>query len=211
MPETYATPAIVLNRRAYRGYDQRVSLYTLEKGKVELLVKGALRPASRLAAHLEPLNRLDVMVVVGKIAFVGGAASRDCYPNLKGDYDKLEAAGAAVGRLNRLLKEQVVDEPIFYLLKDFLSLLDKHSAEVLWYQWLANMFLYKLLEHLGYGINFVTHQTEKGPKLDKEMRALLSHAQALSISEIGKLKVSRNLLERTNPFLDFWIQNTCEF
>ncbi len=153
MPQTYSTKAIVLRRRPYRGYDQRVSLYTAEKGKVDLLVKGALRPASRLAAHLEPLTLLDLMVVSGRMDYAGGASSRDCYPNLKADYDKLEAAGLAINRLNRILKENVRDDEIFTLTEDFLSLLNRNAAVAEWYRYLGEVFLYKVIARLGYGLN----------------------------------------------------------
>ncbi len=238
MPETYATPAIVLNRRPYRGYDQRVSLYTLEKGKVELVVKGAARPASRLAAHLEPLNRLDIMVVLGKIPFVGGASSRDCFPNLKGDYDKLAAAGAAIGRLNRLLKEHVRDAEIFALTQSFLELLDSRRAEAAWYGYASELFLYKILGRLGYGIDlescvrcsaqlsgdcafsladhgFLGHECQipngHSLKLSAEGRKRLANANGQGLDETLAESLSRAQMEELRALLDTWIRYISEF
>ena len=212
MPETYCARAIVLSRRPYRGYDNRVSVYSRERGKLELLVKGARRPASKLAAHLEPLTLLDLMVVSSKIPFAGAAVSRDCYPHLKSDFEKVSAAGAAIGRLNRLLKEHIADEELFSLTEDFLHILDTHTAEESWYQWISNMFLYKVLERLGYGINFATYIPEKGqPRLVPEAKSSLVHTQNLSLNEIAKLKVLRKPLAEMNTFLEVWIRNISEF
>lgn len=175
MPQTYTTRAIVLRRRPYRGYDERVSLYTAEKGKVDLLVKGALRPSSRLAAHVEPLTLLDLMVISGRQDYVGGAASRDCYARLKEDYDKIESAGAAISRLNRVLKENVADEAIFSLTENFLSLLNTNSSEKGWYAYLAEVFLHKVFDRLGYGLNM-----EQCRRCDQDLH---SAAAVFSIDE----------------------------
>lgn len=198
MPATYSTPAIVLSRRAGQGINNRVSLYTLERGKVELIVKGARRSSSRLSAHLEPLTLLDLMVVSGQAYdFAGGASSRDCYPNLKADFEKITAAGRGIRYVNRLLKENVKDDEIFYLTSDFLSLLDRHSAEGVWYEWLANVFLYKILDHLGYGL------------ADAQERGLPGREETLS--EIISRSSSRMAIKQTNKFLEKWIRETAEF
>ena len=153
MPETYCERAIVLRRQAYRGYDSRISVYTRERGKIDLLVRGALRPNSKLASHLEPLTLVDIMVISGRIAYVGGSVTRDCFPNIKNDFDKLQAAGQAFYYLNRLLKEQVADEKIFDVMASFLSLLNNQVADPIWYNWLSELFMYKVIDILGYGLN----------------------------------------------------------
>jgi DNA repair protein RecO (recombination protein O) len=175
MPETYCERAIVLNRRPYRGYDYRVSFYTRERGKIDLLVKGAMRPNSRLASHVEPFTLLDLMVISGRIAYLGGAVSRDCYPNLKSDFDKITAAGKAFQRLNRLLKENVSDEKIFDLAAAFLGLLDRQTAEPVWYNWLSELFIYKIFEHLGYGLN-ISHCRTCRKDLLEEKEVIFSYA-----------------------------------
>lgn len=153
MPETYCERAIVLRRQAYRGYDSRISVYTRERGKIDLLVRGALRPNSKLASHLEPFNLVDIMVISGRMAYVGGSVSRDCFPNIKNNFDKLQAAGQAFYYLNRLLKEQVADEKIFDIMASFLGLLNNQVADPVWYNWLSELFMYKVIDILGYGLN----------------------------------------------------------
>ncbi len=150
MPETYCESAVVLNRRFFRNYDYLVSLYTRGRGKIEIVARGALRPQSRLAAHLEPLTLVDVMVVNGRLSTVGGAVSQDCYPHCKADLEKIIVAGQAIGMINRWLGEHISDERIFNLINDFLTILNKHVADQDWYEWLSHIFLYQVLGCLGY-------------------------------------------------------------
>ncbi|MCX6792794.1 MAG: DNA repair protein RecO [Candidatus Falkowbacteria bacterium] len=152
MPQTISTPAICLACRPWKEQDLMVDVYTLEQGKVRLLVRGGRRLASKLAAHLEPLTLLELMVISGKgMSSAAAASSRNCYPSLKGDYDKIAAAGFAIYHFNRLTEEGVKDEKIFHLLSDFFALLNEAKAEAEWYHWFAKIFLMLALERLGYG------------------------------------------------------------
>lgn len=153
MPETYCEQAIVLRRQAFRGYDSRISVYTRGRGKIDLLVRGAKRPSSKLAAHLEPITLVDLMVISGRMAYVGGSRSLDCFPNIKDDYEKLVVIGEVFNHLNRVLREQVSDEKIFDIVATFLNLLEQQSADSLWYNWLGEVCMYKVLDSLGYGLN----------------------------------------------------------
>lgn len=151
MPQTISTPAICLACRPWKEQDLMVDVYTLEQGKLRLVVKGGRRLASKLAAHLEPLTLLELMVVSGKgIASAAAASSRNCYPALKSDYDKISAAGFAIYHFNRLTEEGVKDESIFHLLSDFFALLNEAKAEADWYKWFSKIFLMLALERLGY-------------------------------------------------------------
>lgn len=156
MPQTYTEQAVVLQRRPFRSYDYRVSLYTKEHGKIDAIARGALRPQSRLAAHLEPLTLVDVMVITGQVLYVGGAVSRNCFSHCKADFEKIMTSGQAVGQVNRWLKEHISDEQIFVLTTDFLDILNHRTAQLEWYQWLGQVYLFKILDTLGYRLN-VTH------------------------------------------------------
>lgn len=207
MPETYCERAIVLRRRAYRGYDSRISVYARERGKIDLLVRGALRSNSKLASHLEPLTLVDIMVISGRVAYVGGSVSRDCFPNIKNDYDKLQAAGQAFFYLNRLLKEQVVDEKIFDVMASFLSLLNNQVADPIWYNWLGELFMYKVIDILGYGLNIeVCRRCQKSFSNEEVIFLFIDHslfckncAQELPSNQIykfNKLSFLRSLVNQ---------------
>ena len=58
--------AIVLSRRDFRESDQIISLYTKEKGKLELLARGVKKITSKNSAHLEPFSLVDIDIAYGK-------------------------------------------------------------------------------------------------------------------------------------------------
>ncbi|MBU4375223.1 DNA repair protein RecO [Patescibacteria group bacterium] len=147
--ETYTTKAIILNRQPFRENDSRITLYGGEEGKLELVARGARKITSKLAAHLEPINLSEVMVVRGRqFDYIGGAVSQNCHANLKSDLEKLLIAGQAINIFNKLIKRGEGDGKIFILLQDFLNILDKDkefNCELL-----LDFFILKLLVRLGY-------------------------------------------------------------
>lgn len=156
MPETYTESAVILNRRPWRAYDYTVSAYTRRHGKIQVLARGALRPQSRLAAHLEPLNLVEMMVVNGRRIFIGGAVSRNCYTHCKADIDKILVATSALRQCNTWLRVAEPDSTIFFLITDFLQILNEQRSEVTWYEFVRKVFLYKILVQLGYKLNLET-------------------------------------------------------
>ncbi len=194
MPQTFSTPAISLRIRPWREYDSLVDLYTLEQGKLSLLVRGARRLSSKMAAHLEPLTLLEVMVISGKgIPNAAAASSRNCYPLLKADYDKINATGWAIGHLNRLVQEGEKDEELFHLISDFFALMNEGQAEAQWYHWFAKIFLCFCLEKLGLGTPF--KQINYEPK---------------SLYEAATHKHSKKEFTLMNHRLDTWLIKSLE-
>jgi len=59
----YFTEAIVLDKEPSGEYDVRVHLYTKELGRVVAKATSARKITSKLNAHLEPLNLVDVRMV----------------------------------------------------------------------------------------------------------------------------------------------------
>lgn len=191
MPETYSTPAISLRCRPWREHDLLAEVYTLERGKISLMLRGGRRFTSKLAAHLEPLTLLELMVVSGKgMPSAASASSRNCYPLLKSDFEKISAAGWAIGHFNRLIKDELRDDTLFHLLSDFFALLNEAKAEVEWYRWFSKIFLALVLDHLGYG---------------KALETIPN-----SLYEAAQTTFSRKDFELMNRKLDKWLPATIE-
>lgn len=122
MSQTYPATAIVLKRRAFKEDDASVVLYTKEKGKIDLVVRGAKKICSRLIAHLEPMTLVRVMVVRGRqYDYAGSASSENCFSGIKSDLAKLKAAGRFLRLFDRLVKERVPDSVVFDILQDGLE------------------------------------------------------------------------------------------
>ena len=150
MEETYGTKTIILGRTDFREYDSRAIVYSQDKGKLDLVVRGAKKIKSKLAAHLEPFNLAEIMVVRGRqFDYIGAASSQNCFPGIKGDLAKLAAAGKAVNMFNKLVKAEEADKEVFSLLEEFLGFLDSGELKInndLW----ASFFTFKILAQLGY-------------------------------------------------------------
>lgn len=150
MEATYQTKAIVLGRQAFKESDLKVTLYSPDKGKINLIARGGKKAKSKLAAHLEPMCLCDVMVVRGRqLDYLGSAISENCYLNIKKELDRLFASGKAFRIFNQLIKDNSQDKEVFVLLDDFLGALNqiklKMSPEIL-----ADFFIFKLLIKSGY-------------------------------------------------------------
>ncbi len=148
MEETYNIKAIILNRRPFSEDDGRVAVYSLERGKLELTVRGLKKIKSKLAGHLEPLNLADIMVARGRAYdYVGTAVSENCYGGIKRDLEKLNAAGQAVKMVDKLIKPGVADKEIFGLLADYLAVLNSAKSG---FNILNSFFIFKFLAKLGH-------------------------------------------------------------
>src|SRR3989338_3832961 len=144
MEETYNLTAIILNRRPFSENDGRVAVYSGERGKLELTVRGLKKIKSKLAGHLEPITLASIMAVRGRqYDYVGAAVSEDCYFNIKSDLDKLAAAGEAIRIFNKIIKTGQADAEIFELLKNFFNVLENNAKGA--YNFLCRLFIFKLL------------------------------------------------------------------
>lgn len=151
MEGTYNIKAIILNNIPWRENGATVITYSSEKGKLELAARGIKKINSKLAGHLEPITFSNIMAVRGRrYDYVGAAVSENCYANIKGDLDKLEAAGQILNIFNKIVKEGEKDEKLFALLRDALGVLNGNQLFVAGYQLLGNFFILKLLAESGH-------------------------------------------------------------
>src|SRR5260370_35101557 len=70
----YTTEAIVLRRTDFGEADRILTLFTPSYGKVRAIAKGARRTPSRLAGHLEPFTRTQLLLATGRELAIGPQA-----------------------------------------------------------------------------------------------------------------------------------------
>ena len=231
MEETYNLKAIVLSNRPFSEDDSKVVIYSRERGKLELAARGTKKIKSKLAGHLEPFNLVDIMAVCGRqYDYVGAAASRQCYANLKSSLEKLIVAGQAIKDFSKLIKPGEADEEIFNLLKDYLDVLNskKDGFEII-----NSFFIFKLLVNLGHKpelyncVNCGSKITPAGIKFDlsrgglicikcpnkgtltisEDSVKLLRLAEKVSLQKIAKIKINKkeevNIKNIVSSFLKY--------
>ena len=124
MSETTLT-GIVLRRTDSGESDRRLTVLTLEIGKVDLIAKGARKSGSRLAGVSEPLVLAQFHVAAGRHRrFVTQAQAATGHPGLRRDYDRLTAALATVELMSELLPYEAQAIEPFECLRTTLASLD---------------------------------------------------------------------------------------
>lgn len=117
--------AIVLSRHDFKENDQIISLYTLDRGKVEALAKGVKKIGSKNTAILEPFSFLEAELVRGREpSRLIKAVPANYFARVRSDFKKSLLAGYAMDLADRILQPGLPDKNIFFLLADWLEFLD---------------------------------------------------------------------------------------
>lgn len=153
MEETYPTKAIILNKTDFKEFDSLVSIYSVDKGKLDLVARGTKKIKSKLSGHTEPISLSDIMVIKGKAYdYIGGASVKDGFFNIKNNLDKLVTVGKSLRVFNQMIKgEEKYDAKMLYnFLLKYLKLINNYELDPLNYELLHSVFALKLLSISGY-------------------------------------------------------------
>lgn len=118
--------AIVLARKDFREYDQLISFYTKEYGKIELLARGVKKIVSKNSAHLEPFSNVLVETAKGKeIDHLTRVVPILFFANIRQNLSKSLSAGYLVYFLEKLLETGEADKRVYDITLDWLKFTDK--------------------------------------------------------------------------------------
>lgn len=120
MPRTdrlYRTEAIVIRRRDWGEADRLLTLYTREKGKIQAVAKGARKPRSRKAGHVELFARTRLLVARSRsIDIVTQAETVEVYRLLRESLETITLGHYFAELLDRFTGEAEPDEALFDLI-----------------------------------------------------------------------------------------------
>ncbi len=127
---TLKTEAVVLRSIRYGEADRILHLYSVARGRIGAIAKGARRPKSRFGGRLEPFFRLDLILHEGRgeLLTVTSAATVDGYPRLRSSGPALTAGARACDAVLRLLDSAEPNPPAYNLLCRYLAMLDDPTA-----------------------------------------------------------------------------------
>ena len=92
-PRVTKTEAIVLRHRRFVEGARIVTLLTPGRGKLDAVARGVLRPRSKLAGHLEPLRRVEIVLAHGRnLDIVTQAQTVEAFAALHDDLERLSTA-----------------------------------------------------------------------------------------------------------------------
>lgn len=193
--------AIVLSRRDFREFDQIISLYTEEKGKVELLARGIKKITSKQSAHAEPFSLVDLEIIKGKeIDHLTKIQAVDIFSFIRGDMKKSLAAGFAASLADKLIEAGLKDEKIFSLFVDWLKYVNKTSD---YNNTLLDSYFVKLLHCLGFDITCAE-------KIPGEIMENLSILARENWQVIGDLKISPEDYKKLHSFIYQFVLYHCD-
>jgi DNA repair protein RecO (recombination protein O) len=129
---------IVLRRTNQGESDRRLTLMTLERGKIDVVAKGSRKAPGRLSAVTEPLSVATFSIAEGKrTRFLTQAVPESAYVHLRQDFLRLSAAIATAELFSAMLPYEQPDPSAFALLETTLNGIDRSSnclAGALWGQ-----------------------------------------------------------------------------
>lgn len=144
---SFRVNAIVLKHQDYGEADRILTIYTRERGKLRVIAKGVRKVHSRKGGHLEPFTHVSLQLAEGRNwPLVSQAEAQHIYDGLKKDLETLGYASYAVELVERFTFEEEENAPIFNLLKNTLTRLNRGDPASL----VIRYYEIRLLDLLGF-------------------------------------------------------------
>lgn len=121
--------AIVLSRRPVREFDEIITLYTYEKGKVEVLAKSSKKLTSKQSAHFEPGGVIECALIPGReIHHIAKTQSVNYFPGFREHWEKSRAVAYALSLVQKITPEMSSDSSFFWFLRHWLEEIEKTTT-----------------------------------------------------------------------------------
>lgn len=118
----YRSEAIVLRRRDFGEADRLLTLFTRDHGKLRAIAKGARKPQSRKAGHVELFMRSKMLFARGRnLDLITQAELVEAYRPLREELVRLTYASHIAELLDRFTGENDVQPELYHLLADALG------------------------------------------------------------------------------------------
>ena len=124
----FATPAILLRRIDYGDFDLIVTVFSLERGKLSLIVKSGKKSRKRFAGVLELFSELEIVARRGRrggLLLLQEANLREPFATIRSDIQKTAYASYWVELVNAWMEENISSRPLYSLLRFALAALDR--------------------------------------------------------------------------------------
>ncbi len=159
----YRDRAVVIRTYKLGEADRIAVLATRDSGKVRAVVKGARKTRSKLGAHLEPLQHVDLQLHRGRgdLDTVTGAQSVELWSNLRTDLNRLGKALTLAEAVEQVSVDRGDNRALYEMLRGALAELNRHDSALL-----VSAFLLKVLDHEGFAPQLA--QCEAGPECQQD-------------------------------------------
>ncbi len=146
-PRSQRVEAIVLKHGDFGEADRLLTLYTREQGKLRAIAKGARKPRSRKAGHIEPFTLVVLQLAKGRsLHIVTQAEAKADHQSLREDLLLLGYASYITELLDKFTFDGEDNRGLFRLLRDTLARLSKNNDPVI----VVRYYEIRLLDFLGF-------------------------------------------------------------
>src|SRR3989344_3512978 len=119
------TKAIIIKKQPTNEYDELVTCYTQEFGKLSAVAKSSLKPSSMQGMHLDNLNLVDFELINGRsLPIIAAAQSESSFRNIKSSLPILAVAQFFADVLDKMVFDLQKDESLWEFIVDVLEKLD---------------------------------------------------------------------------------------
>ncbi len=126
------TRAIIIKKQHTGEYDQLVTCYTEEFGKLTAIAKSVLKPHSKQAMQLNPLNLVDFELVEGHAApIITAAQTERAYPSLRSSLVYMAVANFFLEAADKIIYDRDRDAVLWDFLTGLLNDLDCQGSRTL--------------------------------------------------------------------------------
>ncbi len=142
------TKAIILKKQNTGEYDQWVTCYTEEFGKLKTVAKSILKPSSIQALHLDIFNLVEFELISGRgMPIITGAQVISSYTGVKSSLVKAAVAYFFTEAVDKMVFENDKDDELWSFLVSFFGELNKNASNTMS---LLRQGQTRLLDTLGY-------------------------------------------------------------
>lgn len=116
------TRAIIIKKQNTNEYDQLVTCYTEDFGKLAAVAKSILKPSSIQALHLDTFNLVEFDLINGRgMPIITGAQTVNSFMGIKNSVAKTAAAYFFIEAIDKMVFDNDKDEKLWFFLTSFLS------------------------------------------------------------------------------------------
>ena len=142
------TKAIIIKKQNTNEYDQWVTCYTEEFGRLKTVAKSILKPSSVQSLHLDTFNLAEFDLINGRgMPIITGAQVINSFSGIKSSLVKTAVAYFFAEAVDKMVFENDKDEELWSFLTSFLGELNKDASDPIV---LLRQGQTRLLDTLGY-------------------------------------------------------------
>ncbi|MEX2090706.1 MAG: DNA repair protein RecO [Candidatus Paceibacterota bacterium] len=167
------TKAIIIKKQPTNEYDELITCYTQEFGKLTAVAKSVLKSSSLQAMHLDNFNLVDFELINGKsMPIIAAAQADNSFRNIKSSLPLLAVAQFFADVVDKMIFDLQKDEALWGFLVDVLEKLNTRVKPETALTFFRQQQFY-MLGVLGYGLEAQRDKSRESSALDHTFECAL--------------------------------------